>query len=91
MARWLTHRSDKNEKDIIEVLQKRGFQVKKLGQPFDLLVAKNKKWSMVEVKDPKKKGHGDEFTDAQKEFFKDWQGPDIPILRTLDDALKFEL
>ncbi len=92
MARWgRITRVDKNQAQIVEALRKRGYQVFIVGHPVDLLIAKHGMDILVEVKDPKKKGHEDEYTPAQKKFLKEWQGRPIVTLRTVEDALKFEL
>lgn len=82
---------DTNQKILVEVLRKRGFYVRIIGKPVDLLVSKHGKDIMVEIKDPKKEGQKYEYTIAQKKFFKEWTGRSIPTLRTVEDALKFEI
>lgn len=62
-----------------------------MGRPFDLLIAKAGKMCFAEVKDPKKEGWKNEFTAQQKLFLSDWQGPEIKILRTIEDALSLKL
>lgn len=84
-------RVDSNQAPIVELLRARGFQVKIIGKPFDLLISRDKKMQYAEVKDPKKQGWANEFTNAQKKFLRDWQGPEIAILRTHEDVLKYEL
>ena len=91
MPRFTIHRKDNNQDEIREVLEKRGFQVILLGDPWDFVVAKNGKMKFVDVKDPKKEGWESEFTSKQKKFLKDWQGSPVEILRSIDDCLRFEL
>ena len=77
---------DANEKDIVEVLEKRGFNVERVSAPGfpDLVVSKNGSAWFVEVKRPK-----GTFTQAQLEFRTRWQGPKPWTLRSVEDALRF--
>lgn len=82
---------DKNQERVVQILRARGFQVKHthmLGQGFpDLIVSKNKKMGLVEVKD----GAKAKLTPPQEKFISSWTGPEIVIIRNDEDALKFEL
>ncbi len=88
--RW-DKKVDSNQKELVEILRKRGFQVHQISKPFDLIVAKNGKSAIVEIKDPKKEGWKNEYTPAQKKFLASWQGGPIITLRSLEDALNFKL
>lgn len=87
---------DRNERDIIDTLEARGFsvcQIQGRGVP-DLLVAKQE-WDvrlgemvrriwLVEIKQPKKG-----YTAAQVEWRAKWTGPPSFCLRTVDEAMAF--
>lgn len=79
---------DANEPLIVDALEAQGFVVKRLngGGCPDLLVAKGGRLWLAEVKAPK-----GVFTVKQQEWRKDWTGPRIVTLRSVDDALRFML
>ena len=88
LNRWAKKR-DANEGDIIEYLEKRGFSVCQMDQPLDLLVGRNKKNYLVEVKTLKGK-----LTEPQEKFIKKWTGQFIVInsvgqARTFADGVIF--
>lgn len=85
------HRSDSNQAEIVQTLRVRGFNVYILGRPTDLLVSKHGKDTLIEIKDPKVQGRKNEYTRAQKNFYLSWTGRPIPTLRTVEEALKFEI
>lgn len=80
---------DKNQAILVKILRQLGFQVihcHQMGKGFpDLILAKNNKMWMVEIKD----GNKAKLTPDQEEFHQSWQGPPICILRNEDDAFKF--
>ena len=75
---------DKNEKEIIEYFEKRGFSVYKLDQPVDLLLGYQKKNYLVEVKMPKK----GRLTPNQKDFMEIWNGQFI-VIDSIEQAGRF--
>jgi Holliday junction resolvase len=85
----LNPKRDANEPIIIQTLEAQGFQVTRIngrGVP-DLLVSKRPAFMrLVEVKMPKGR-----FRPAQLAFKANWRGPAIITLRSVDDALKFNL
>lgn len=83
--------ADPNQPMIVGILRKRGFQVYHLGRPVDLLIAKDRRMALAEVKKPEARGLKKEYTPSQKKFLSEWRGPAIFILRTKEDALHFEL
>lgn len=82
-------RRDANEKLIVDALRAQGFHVTRIsgaGVP-DLLVAKAGGFlRLAEVKTLKGR-----FKPAQLAFAESWPGPPIITLRTVEDALKFQL
>ena len=82
IKRFATKR-DANEPLIIEYLERRGFSVHPMDQPLDLLVGRNQKTYLVEVKTEKGK-----LTKTQKDFLKLWRGQ-FAIVRDLEQAKIF--
>jgi hypothetical protein len=81
-------RRDENEQAIVQALLVQGFHVTRLnatGIP-DLLVHKGGAMWLAEVKQPKGR-----YTSTQREFYEEWQGPPIVTLRSVDDALRFQV
>lgn len=73
MSRTYTvHRKDNNHADLVATAKRLGAWVR-VYPPLDLLVwvGKWQMWMPVEIKDPKKEGHKDEYTPAQLKFFED--------------------
>jgi Holliday junction resolvase len=86
-GRFYTRR-DANEPAIVEALRAQGFVVDHIngkGVP-DLLVSKGGAMWLVEVKTPK-----GGFKPAQEEWRERFRGPAPITLRTVDDALRFQL
>lgn len=87
---YYNRKVDKNQKEIVEVLRKRGFYVAlthRQGDGYpDLHVSKGRRAQLIEVKD------GNEaLTPKEEKFHTEWQGPPIAILRSIEDALTFEI
>lgn len=83
-----TGNRDRNERPIIEALEAQGFCVSQLqgrGVP-DLLVAKGAAMWLVEVKQPKAG-----YTPSQILWRTRWRGPKVLTLRSVEDALRFQL
>ena len=82
---------DDNQKEIVELLEKRGFAVLPLhtvgGGLSDLLVGTLTDLCLVEVKNGKR----GTYTKAQKKFKEQWRGKPSKTIRTIEDALKFEV
>lgn len=79
---------DKNERPIIETLEARGFSVSQIngkGVP-DLLISKHGVMWLAEVKAPKGK-----YNEAQIQWRSRWTGPTLYLLRSVEDALKFQV
>ena len=80
---------DKNQPDIVKKLKELGFQVvhmHQVGKGFpDLLVNKNKRTWLIEIKASKKST----FTPAQAEFYLHWQGTDIVFLSSEFEVQEF--
>lgn len=77
---------DGNEKDIVDVLEARGYVVDRVssaGFP-DLVVSKGGAAWFVEVKRPK-----GTYTPAQVRWRLKWRGPAPYTLRSVEDALAF--
>ena len=66
------HRTDTNQPEIIQALEKIGCIVHEIERPLDLLVEYHKIWILLEVKN---RDGRDRLTDAQKIFFIDTQAP----------------
>lgn len=82
-------RRDRNESAILSVVEPlHGFWLPKM--VFDGFLWDRRTWHLVEVKDPKREGHADEFTPEQLEWMIKLKERSIPlnILRTEDDVLK---
>ena len=83
---------DNNQNKIVEILRKRGFEVKpthQMGGGFpDLVVSTSKEIWLAEVKNPAEK-KGKRYTPAQEEFYKNWKGKPVKHLVTEEDALSF--
>ena len=75
---------DQNEPAIIEVLEKLGWLCTQLSEPGvpDLLLWRRGEFRVAEVKSAKGR-----LTNAQTTFHA--EHPGIPILRTLDDAVRY--
>jgi hypothetical protein len=86
----LRAKTDENQADIVEALRKRGFQVvlmHSVGRGFpDTIVAKDRKMKLVEIKAQKGR-----LTDSQTVFHSNWVGPCIEIIRSVEEALRFQL
>lgn len=75
---------DSNEREIVKVLTACGASVAKLsdkGLP-DLLIGWQGRTILAETKTKRGK-----LTDAQREFIDSWQGAEIAVIRSVEDAL----
>ncbi len=84
--------ADINHSDIVKILQRVGCSVLDLshvgGGCPDLLVARNNRNVLIEVKRPKAKGQREgTLTPQQKEFMCKWRGP-VHVVQTEEEALR---
>lgn len=81
-------RVDDNQKEIVDGLRKCGrdvYDLSRLGEGFPDLMVVNptiKKMYLMEVKGAKGK-----LTPRQERFLAEWRGPDITIVRTIEEAI----
>jgi len=78
--------TDANQQEIIDALKKIGCSVLVIGTPVDLLVGRNARNFLLEVKDPNKPPSQRKKTPAQERFFKNWRGQ-VRIVETAEDAI----
>lgn len=62
------HRKDGNATELVSLWIMLGGQWE-WGPPLDGWACLANEWHPTEIKDPKRKGHKDEYTDKQKRFF----------------------
>lgn len=67
-------RTDANQQEVINALERCGVSVEVIGKPVDLLVCCRGVTSLVEVKNPNRDRGGDGLTKAQVEFIQRWPG-----------------
>jgi hypothetical protein len=82
------HGVDRNQKEIVEGLRKAGRYVLIINGDLDLIVGYQGRTHLLEVKHPDKKGKKGEFTERQKQIFKEWPGAYIHVVYTVEDALE---
>lgn len=75
-------RVDANQAAIVEALRAAGCVVWVLGLPVDLLVGKNGRTVLVEVKTKTGK-----YTELQQSFMGSWTGGPVATIRDVDGAL----
>lgn len=77
---------DDNQADIVAALRAVGQQVvlmHAVGGGFpDIIACRNGRAHFIEIKSAKGR-----LTPAQKVFFAEWQGPEIRIVRSVDEAI----
>jgi hypothetical protein len=80
----LKAKRDRNEPEIVQALERTGWQVVKLSMPHgpDLLLAKAGRCLLAEVKTAKGK-----LQPGQAQWHAAWRGPAVLVLRSVDDAL----
>lgn len=83
-------RRDSNDKPLANFARALGWWLHKTHTPGDYLGAFRGVWHVVEIKDPAKEGHADEFTDAQREFHAEAfrRGLSIKVWRTREDVVR---
>lgn len=89
--RFFAHRTDANQPEIAEAFRKLGCQVaitSGLGDGFpDLVVGKQLKVLLVEVKDGSKPPSARELTDKEKKFRDAWKGC-YAVVESVADAVR---
>jgi hypothetical protein len=61
-------RRDHAEPELVKLAAGLGWRLWKLHEPADWLALRRGVWHVVEIKDPAKEGHADEFTYDQRKF-----------------------
>jgi hypothetical protein len=89
---YTVHRKDVNHHDLVAVAKRCGAHWIDAG-PFDGWIHIQKwggEYLPVEIKDPKKEGHADEFTEKQKKLREEWSDRRMKLLiwRTPADVLR---
>ena len=84
--RMFSSRQDKNHSSIVKDLKLLGYQVhemKSVGSGFpDILVARHGRMVLMEIK-----VEDGALNDKQKKWHNEWQGPEVPIIRTTEQAI----
>ena len=84
--RMFSSRQDSNHAGIVKDLRLLGYQVhemKSVGGGFpDILVARNGKMALLEIKT-----EDGELNDKQKQWHSKWEGPEVGIIRTTEQAI----
>lgn len=82
----LNARRDSNERPIIDVFQAAGFHVDQINGKgiTDLLLSKQGRMWLVEIKRPKAK-----LTAAQVKWRQQFQGPPPAVVRSVDEAIQW--
>lgn len=87
-------RTDGNQTEIVKALRSLGFSVaitSMLGKGFpDIVVGKNGKNYLFELKDPSKPPSGRKLTEDEQLFFDRWRGQ-INKVETIDEILEIAL
>lgn len=82
---------DANQTEVVEALRKCGFSVavtSSLGKGFpDLVVGKNYKNVLVELKDGNKSASKRRLTQDEERFFNEWRGI-VVVANNIDDIIK---
>lgn len=61
-------RRDANENGLVSLASALGGWMIRTDHPSDFLMWAKGNWEVVEIKDPRKEGHADEFTPSQKQI-----------------------
>lgn len=86
----LAARVDENHSEIVAAFEKLGcsvLDIHQLKRCADILVSKNKRTVIVEIKDGKKSKSRRKLTKGEMEFFASWQG-ESAIVESIDDVLR---
>lgn len=82
------NKRDASEPEIVSALEQYGFSVVRLDKPADLLVGFRGRCWLVEAKTGAK-GYGKGLNDNQVAFAATWNGPEVVILRSQQDAIEW--
>lgn len=85
MGRRRQHASDLNQKVIVSMLRKCGFEVHIIDRPVDLLVGYAGRWVLLEVKNVSGKN---QLTPGQRRFFEDIPKGPAFVVTTFDEAYR---
>ena len=88
MPKYATKR-DTVENEIFDALRQCGVDIYPTDKPFDAIAGFRGLSYLVEIKDPKKKGWKNEFTQDQLDFMSSWRGSPVVVLRSVEDAIKW--
>ncbi len=80
----MRHRTDANQKEIVEALETIGCTVYPMARPVDLLVGRNAHNYLLEVKN---KDGLDELTDFQRKWIPSWKGQ-VKIVYSAEEAIE---
>lgn len=81
-------RTDGNKADIVSAMRSVGCSVYDLRQPVDLLVGRNGRTLLVEIKDGQKTASRRKYTPAQEAFMSTWRGGTVATVTDVDGALR---
>lgn len=89
MRRYAARRDD-NDSTLAAGARALGWWLIKTDEPGDYLGGYRGQWYVVEIKNPDKEGHKDEFTDDQRQFHAEAFRRGLPVLvwRTADDVYR---
>jgi hypothetical protein len=90
MSFRLAARVDDNHAEIVAAFRKLGcsvLDIHQLKNCADLIVSKNKRTVIVEVKDGKKPKSARHLTAGEREFFAGWRG-ESAIVESIDDVVR---
>lgn len=79
-------RTDSNKQEIVDFLRAAKCSVYDLKQPVDLLVGKNNRTVLCELKDGRKPPSAQKYTQAQESFMATWRGGAVVTIRDIEGA-----
>jgi hypothetical protein len=82
---WKNYKAstDSNQAEIVAALRQAGRYVMLINGVVDLLVSYQGKMFLLEIKTKKGK-----LRPSQEKLLKEWKGPEIHIVRTIEEALE---
>jgi hypothetical protein len=80
-------RTDANKAAIVSALRAMGCSVYDLRMPVDLLVGRNGKTLLMEIKDGAKKPSARKYTPAQEAFMSTWKGGAVATVTDVEGAM----
>lgn len=80
-------RTDANKAAIVSALRAMGCSVYDLRMPVDLLVGRNGKTLLVEIKNPAMPPSGRAYTPAQQAFMATWKGGAVATVMDVEGAM----